>query len=86
MHPLNAIITKLHNEKATTMTIDYNREARSNDIIAVKTAQFVKSLPEVEPEEAVADEPDVVGVVEPDPLEDGKLKVTLCIPLEVPEI
>jgi len=69
--------------------MDHDNEARSNDIIAVNTAQFVKSLPEAEPEEeaaaAAADEPVVVGVVEPDPLGEGKPRVSVCIPLAVLE-
>jgi len=53
-------------------------------MIAVNTAQFVKSLPVAEPVETAPDEPVVVlGVEELVPLEEGKLGVMVCIPLEV---
>jgi len=66
--------------------MDYEREARSKDIIAVNTAQFVKSLPVAEPEATAPEEPVVVlGVEELVPLEEGKLWVTVCIPLAVVE-
>jgi len=64
---------------------DYDNEANSNEKIAVKTAQLVRSLPVAPPEDAAAEPAVVVGVLVlgEDPVEEGALNVLIPLGVEL---